>query len=355
MIPIKRDNFKWTRNNQNYTAKNRGKAMREYLIKRIGIALLTLYIVITINFLIFQVLTPRNPAQMIIDPGFKPEVRRELERQFGVYDAVQVKYAKYLSSMLTWNFGWSFTNRKPVNTEMIWRLRNTILLLGTALVGVIIVGIPIGILASSKRGSPIDVLAIGSGLFTWAIPIFFIELLFLLVFALYFKLWFGWGFPPSGVLTNPPPTEPLAFIKDLTWHMALPVSALIIGGFGGWALYTRNLMLDALTQDYIVTARAKGLGERAVLYRHAFRSTLPPIVTMITLAVPGIVTGAMITEYIFTWPGIGHWYLDAMQANDYPVVQAVLYVYSILVIAANFIADILYGILDPRIRVGMRR
>lgn len=329
--------------------------MREYLIKRIGIALMTLYIVITLNFLIFQVLTPRNPAQMILSPGFDPEVRAELERQFGVYDPIHVKYGKYMLSMLTWNFGWSFNDRKPVNREMVWRLKNTILLLGTALVGTIIVGIPIGIIASSKRGSPVDVFAIGTGLFTWAIPIFFIELLFLLVFCLYFHLWFGWGFPPAGVVSNPPPSNPLAYISDLAYHMALPVTALVIGSFGGWALYTRNVMIDALTQDFIVTARAKGLNERAVLYRHALRSTLPPIVTMITLAVPGVVTGAMITEYIFTWPGIGRWYLDAMTANDYPVVQAVLYVYAILTIAANFIADIIYGILDPRIRVGMRR
>lgn len=329
--------------------------MREYLIKRVGIALLTLYIVITINFLIFQVLTPRNPAQMIISPGFSPDVRAELERQFGVHDPIHLKYAKYLTSMLSWNFGWSFTDRKPVNVEMTWRLRNTILLLGTALIGVVIVGIPIGILAASRRGSPVDVFAIGTGLLTWAIPVFFIELMFMLVFSLYFYRWFGWGFPSGGIMSNPPPTEPIAYLADLVKHMALPVSALVIGGFGGWALYTRNMMLDALTQDFIVTARAKGLGERAVLYRHAFRSTLPPIVTIITLAVPGVVVGAMITEYIFTWPGIGRWYLAAMQANDYPVVQAVLFVYSILVIIANFIADILYGILDPRIRVGLRR
>jgi peptide/nickel transport system permease protein len=135
----------------------------------------------------------------------------------------------------------------------------------------------------------------------------------------------------------------------------MPLLALVVGGFGSWALYTRNLLLDALTQDYVVTARAKGLSERTILYRHAFRSTLPPIVTMITLSVPGIVTGAMITEWIFTIPGVGRWYLNSLMAADYPVVQAVLFIYAILVIFANLIADLLYGILDPRIRVGMRR
>ena len=114
-------------------------------------------------------------------------------------------------------------------------------------------------------------------------------------------------------------------------------------------------MLDAITQDYIVTARAKGLTERSVLYRHAFRSVLPPVATMIAMAVPGIVTGAMITEYLFTLPGIGQWYLTALMQSNYPVVQAVLFMYAVLMIAANLIADLMYGVLDPRIRVGQRR
>lgn len=328
--------------------------MREYIAKRIVVAIVTLYVVLTLNFLIFQVLSPVNPAKTILDPKFKPEQRRALEEQFGINEPVQNRYVKYIASMFTWNFGWSFKTRESVATEMSWRLYNTITLLGTTLVATIIVGIPVGILAASKRGSKLDALTITTGLFTWAIPIFFIELLFMLLFAHYFKVWFGWSFPTSGIHSNPAPAEPLAYITDQVWHMALPVSALVIGGFGSWALYTRNLMLDALTQDYITTARAKGLHERTVLYRHAFRAVLPPIVTMITLAVPGIVVGAMITEYIFTWPGIGRWYLDAMQANDYPVVQAVLYIYSLLTILANFLADILYGVLDPRIRVGHR-
>ena len=330
--------------------------MREYLVKRIAIALLTLYVILTLNFLIFQVLSPVNPAKMILDPRFKPEQRRMLEEQFGIYESTPIRYVKYLQSLLTWNFGVSFLTRNSVSTELSFRLYNTVILLGTVLIATMIVGIPLGIMAASKRGAKVDVFTIGSGLFTWAMPVFFIELLFMLLFAYYFKQWFGWlYFPSSGMHSNPIPSEPIAYIADIAWHMAVPVAALAIGGFGSWALYTRNLLLDSLTQDYILTARAKGLSERSVLYRHAFSSALPPVVTMITLSIPGIVVGAMITEYIFTWPGVGSWYLGAMQANDYPVVQAVLYVYSILVIIFNFLADILYGVLDPRIRVGTRR
>jgi len=175
----------------------------------------------------------------------------------------------------------------------------------------------------------------------------------LLVFAYYSYVWFGFSlFPTRGIYSIPPPADPVGFVADVAWHLALPVGSLVLAGFGSWALYTRSILLETLTQDYIVTARAKGLDERTVLYRHAFRATLPPIVTVVALAVPGVVTGAMITEYLFNLPGIGQWYLTALLSADYPVVQSVLFIYAMLTIFANLFADIIYGVLDPRIRVG---
>ena len=269
---------------------------------------------------------------------------------------MHIRYAKYIANMFTWNFGFSFKSMKPVAQEMSWRLVNTVLLLGSALVGTIMVGVPIGILAASRRGSKIDVLAIGSGIFTWGVPTFFIQLLFVLFFSYYMSTWLGSPLLPHGGLTSvPPPTAPLAYMADAAWHLVAPLITLIIAGFGSWALYTRNIMLDALTQDYIVTARAKGLSERAVLFRHAFRSTLPPIVTMVTLAIPAIVTGAIITEFVFSWPGIGGWYIESLFQGDFPVIQAVVFIYAVLMVTGNIVADILYGVLDPRIRIGMRR
>jgi peptide/nickel transport system permease protein len=239
---------------------------------------------------------------------------------------------------------------------MAVRLPATVLLLGTALVATILVGTPLGILAASRRGSKVDVATIGSGLFTWGVPVFYIQLLAMLFFCYYWLVFFGYPiFPVRGLYSIPAPDNPFAFMSDVAWHIALPVLTLVIGGFGSWALYTRNLLLDALTQDYIVTARAKGLSERTVLYRHAFRSTLPPIVTVIALSIPGIITGAMITEFIFTLPGIGQWYFQSLYSADYPVLQSVLFMYAILTILCNLIADLLYGVLDPRIRVGARR
>lgn len=330
--------------------------MREYLIKRIVVSIIILYVVATLNFVIFQVVSPINPVGIILDPKMGTEVRQALIELYGLNESLSVRYVKYVKNMFTFQFGVSFASQRPVIEEMSWRLPNTVLLLGTALVATIFVGIPLGILAASRRGSKTDVFTIGAGLFTWGIPIFFIELTAMLFLTYYAAKYIGFPlFPSRGIFTVPPPENPLAFMGDVAWHLAMPVMCLVVGSFGGWALYVRNTLLDALTQDYIVTARAKGLSERTVLYRHAFRSTLPPIVTMITLAVPGIVGGAVITEWIFTIPGIGRWYLKAMLGSDYPVVQSVLFIYAILTIFANLVADLLYGVLDPRIRVGVRR
>lgn len=332
--------------------------MRGYLVKRIGVSLLILFVIATLNFVIFQVISPVSPEDTFLPLALDiPEtLRAQLRDMFGLNDPMHVRYLKYIRNMFTFNFGVSFKSRRPVIEEMSVRLPATILLLGTALVATILVGTPLGILAASRRGSKLDVATIGSGLFTWGVPVFYIQLIGMLLFCYFWLVWFGYqAFPVRGLYSIPPPSDPLAFATDTAWHIALPVLTLVVGGFGSWALYTRNVLLDALTQDYIVTARAKGLSERTILYRHAFRSTLPPIVTVIALSVPGIITGALITESIFTLPGIGQWYFTALTTSDYPVLQSVLFTYAILTIFCNLIADFLYGVLDPRIRVGARR
>jgi len=343
--------------------------LKTYVIKRVVIALLTLFIVMNLNFLIFRVFSPvSDPTQLIWDPHMPPEAKDKLRQEWGlVYwngthwvetSLFPDQYLKYLSNLFTWNYGLSLgVQPTPIAPEMAWRLQNTILILGAALVGQIALGLPLGILAGSRRGGKVDVTTIGIGLFTWGVPTFFIQILFVLVFCYWWHATFGFVlFESGGVLSSPPPPPgTLSYYKDIIWHALPPIITLTIAGFGSWALYTRNMILDALTEDFIVTARAKGVKERVVLYKHAFRSILPPIITMIAMSIPGIVTGAIITEFIFSWPGIGRWYIDAIMNNNYPVAQAVLYNYAFLMIFANLVADFLYGVVDPRIRVGMRR
>jgi len=330
--------------------------MRGYIARRIIMGVLTLFIIATLNFVIFQVVAPVRPETTLLQPHWDPDLITSLRRLYGLDEEMHIRYLKYIRNMFTWNFGVSFRTYKPVAEEMSWRLVNTVLLLGSVLVCTIMVGVPVGILAASRRGSKIDVMAIGGGIFAWGVPAFFIQLLFLLFFSYYMYTTFGFMlFPWGGLHSVPAPGDPVAYMADVAWHLSAPLITLVIAGFGSWALYTRNILLDSLTQDYIVTARAKGLSERSVLYRHAFRSSLPPIVTMVALSIPGIVTGAIITETIFSWPGIGYWYIQSLFNGDYPVVQSVLFAYAFLMIAANIIADVLYGILDPRIRIGVRR
>ena len=331
-------------------------AMRGYVIKRVIIGVIILFIIASLNFTIFQVIYAGDPTRTIINPNFTLEQKNMLRAQYGLNDTLQTRYVKYITNIFTWNFGISFHTMGPVSEEMGWRIRNTLLLLGTVLIGSILLGTAVGVLAGSRRGSKTDIAAMAAGLFADGVPAFFVQMIFLLFFSYLWVSWFGFQLLPSrGLMSTPAPTEPLAFVADVAWHLAMPAITLIIVGIGGYALYVRNLIIDALTQDYVLTARAKGLSERSVLYRHAFRSTLPPIATMIALAIPGLITGAIITEYIFTWPGVGSWYIGALNSDDFPVIQAVLFIYAILTIACNLIAYLLYGFLDPRVRVGMRR
>lgn len=332
--------------------------MKGYVTKRITMALVTVFIVITINFFLFRVFMPFDPTSFILDPRMPDSVKAALRAEWGLNDPLfPDQFVKYVINLLTWNYGRQFTEgHKLIAPEMAWRLRNTILVLGLSLVGSIAVGVSIGILVAARRGGKLDVGVIGFALFTWGVPTFFIQLLFLLVFSFYWYGWLGYSLiPRAGIVSSPPPKDVLGFIGDVAWHAIGPIVTLTLAGFGSWALYTRNMLVDALTEDYILTATAKGLRERTVLLKHGFRSILPPIVTIIALAIPGIVTGAIITEAIFSWPGIGSWYINALRNNNHPVAQAVLYNYAILMIGANLIADFAYGILDPRIRVGMRR
>ena len=335
---------------------------KTYLAKRVAFAIFTLWVVVTLNFAIFAVL-PGDPTKYMMDPEMTTEQKRLIQEWYGVNDPWPVKYVKYMRNLLSFgifppHFGFSLKSHQTVASEMSWRLPLTVGLLGSALILEILIGIPLGIFAASKRGSKTDAAIMTSGLFTYGVPTFFIQLLALLFFIAFVRQTFGvLVFPPGGWYTYPRVEGLLPFIADVMWHFALPVLTLVISGFAGWALYARNLLLDALTEDYVLTARAKGASERTVLFKHAFKSIRPPIVTLISLSIPGLITGAIITETIFGLQGIGQWYIDSIsvQAADYPVVEAVLFLFAFLTIICNLIVDIIYGLLDPRIRVGQRR
>lgn len=336
--------------------------LRTYIIRRVILGIFVLWLVATFNFVIFSYQTG-NPVTRMLDPTMEPAAREALLRAYGWYDPWPVKYLKYLGNMFSFGIVYPYFGRsialnpgEYIAHAMVPRLIITVMLLGSALIGRILIGVPIGIFAASKRGGKLDVSAVGVALFTWGVPTFFIQLLAVLLFGRILRD--TYGIRIFSTTFNPPRyTGDLYWFLGATQNLLLPILTLVFAGLGSWVLMTRSLLVDALTQDYVTTARAKGLSERTVLYKHAFRSILPPISTMITLAMPGIVTGAIITESIFGINGIGSWYLTSLRYDvaDYSIAQAVLFIFAALVIICNLIADILYGILDPRIRVGMRR
>jgi len=327
--------------------------MKGYLVRKIIYALIILYVIASLNFVIFQVISPLDPVKTFArNPQISVEHQEAMAKLWGLDQPLSTRYVKYIINMFTLNFGISFMKQAPVIEEMLLRLRNTLLLLSLSLTLNIAVGVSVGILAASKRGTKVDAFAMSAGLFTWGAPIFYVQLLFVFLLAnpSLFML-----FPRSGMTTLPPPTDPIAYMADLAYHMALPLITLVVAQFGWWAMYTRNMMLDVLTEDYINTARAVGLSNRKVLLGHAFRATLPPFVTMVALIIPTLLMGGILTEYIFSWPGTGQWFLFSIENGDYPAAQALLFLYALLMVGGSFAVDLIYGFLDPRIRVGVRR
>jgi len=319
--------------------------LRSYVAKRIVFAAITIFIIMTLNFVIFR-LMPGDPVSMIADAvRLRPEQVRRLYELFGLNKPVYDQYIQYMTQTLQGFYGYSFYTQRPVSQDIMERLPNTLLLVGTATAVSIIVGMVVGIVAAAKRGSVIDISAISFGFLGNSVPVFWLGLILLLIFGVNLK-WF----PLRGTTSVPTPTDPLALVTDILWHMTLPTFALVIILFGGYALIMRAAMLDVLSEDYIMLARAKGVDERTVLYKHALRNAMLPMVTVISLAFGFLLTGALLTETVFSWYGLGRYSWDAILKQDYPSLQGIFFIISVMVVAANLIADLIYAVLDPRIR-----
>jgi peptide/nickel transport system permease protein len=262
------------------------------------------------------------------------------------------QFIAYVHAMLTFQFGDSYQNGLPISTQIITqgRLQNTLLLLGVSTILGIIIGTVLGVVSSSRRGSILDRLNVSTSIMTSALPTFWIGLLLIVVFA----VGLGW-FPSGGTVPatfsipgRAPDLVTQFFIR--IQYMFLPVVTLTLFTYGSFVLLTRATMLEVLTEDYILTAKAKGLSERLILFRHAFKNASLPVITNAALAFGSILAGAIITETIFAWEGLGFWLYQAIEVKDFPVMQAMFYLISLTVVGANLISDVLYGIVDPRIR-----
>ena len=314
-------------------------------LKRLGGAVTVLAIVLVINFFLFRIM-PGDPLTGIMDPKFSPEAKQQLARQWGLDKPMGEQFFVYIREMLSFRFGLSMMTGRPVWDELKSRVPNTVALLFPALILSAVLGISLGVKAALKRGSLIERFVLWGGAVSFSFPSFFVQLLLLLCFAYLWPI-----FPLRGTSSVPTPSG-FAAVIDYLWHLALPLFSLVLLSFGGWALYVRNMMVKTLGEDYVLMAKARGLPFRRVIWNHAFRSVLPPILTIFLLSLPGVVSGAVITETVFSLHGAGRFLLEATNSHDYPSAGAAFFLLALLTVVCNLFADLLYVLVDPRVRRG---
>ncbi|MFW9984133.1 MAG: ABC transporter permease [Candidatus Odinarchaeota archaeon] len=317
---------------------------REFVVRRTINSFILVIAVVIFCFFVFR-LMPGDASSILIGDYFDPLRAEQLRMLWGLDQPLLVQFAQYIINMFTFNYGYSFVESRPVIETIAARLPNTLLLTGTAAVITIVLGIVAGIVAATRRGSTADKGLVTTTLAFYSTPSFWLGMIFILLFATYLPL-----FPKRGTVHSPAPEDPLLFALSVGHHLMLPAFTLALVSFGAYMLVTRNTLVEVMSEDYILTARAKGVNENAVLYKHAMRNAVLPLVSMIALTFGFLITGATLTETVFDWYGVGRLIFDSIQARDYPVLQAIFFILAIAVIIANFIADLLYGYLDPRVR-----
>ena len=316
--------------------------MLNYIIRRLLIALPSL---LGISLVLFTVLAlaPGDPFEELANnPNVPPEVRMALRAQFGLDDPIWERYLRWLTSMLRGDWGFSFISRINVDVLISQRIPVTIAVIGMSQLVALLVALPVGVLAAVKPYSWFDRIASTLAFVGFSLPTFFTGVLFILLFSVQL----GWlPFVYRGDLTS----TGWQWWVDQFKQSIMPIMVLGLFQAASWMRYVRSAVLDVIRLDYVTTARSKGLGERAVINKHVVRNALIPVVTLVALQMPAVFGGAIVTEQIFRIPGIGSLLIDAILRNDTPVIMAVTFVFSCLVIFFNLVADVLYGWLDPRI------
>ncbi len=317
--------------------------MGRYILRRLLIAVPTL---IVISFVVFAILAlaPTDPmAQFGADPRVPPEVRERIRESMGLNDPWPVRYVKWVTAVARLDFGYSFMSRGPVMDLVGQRLPNTLAVVGVAYVIGVLFAIPIGMVSAIKRYSIFDHMSTTFAFIGFSVPTFFTGLLLIIIFSV--KLhWLPFIYDSNLKITN------LATLGDQIKQSIMPITVLALFNTATIARYTRSEMLEHLPLDYVRTARSKGLKERFVVLRHVLRNSLIPVVTLIALGIPAVFGGAIVTEQIFRVPGIGELLVRSIGQGDTPVVAGILLIFAVLVVLFNLVADVLYAVLDPRIR-----
>jgi len=315
--------------------------MAHYLFSRLIQSLVLLALVSVIAFAVLR-LAPGGPlSQFALVPGMTQEQLAHISHEMGLDRSLPVQYWEWISRLLTGDWGHSYRDNQPVLAVIVGRLPATFELMLTAIVIAVLLGVSIGILGAVRRGSLFDTLATVGAMVALSIPTFWFGLVVIYLFSL--KL----GWLPAGSRS----TVGNESFGDYLHHLIAPAIVLALVEVAIWSRYMRGAMLDVISQDFIRTARAKGLTEWTVMLRHAFRNALLPMIELGGLELPTLLGGALVTETVFTWPGMGRLFLDSLGYRDYPVVMGILMVSAVLVLFGSLMADLLSAAADPRIRL----
>jgi peptide/nickel transport system permease protein len=314
--------------------------MTAYITRRLLTSVPTLVLISIVVFGILA-LAPGDPlGQLAANPDVPPEVRLNILHQLGLDEPIPIRYVKWASAFARGNWGYSFGSHMEASRLILQRLPTDLWVIGSAYLVAVLIAIPIGVLSAVKQYSLFDQIATTVAFIGFSLPTFFTGVLLIIIFSVKLRL--------LPFIYNVQVTDPVGMIKQAI----MPIAVLALFQSAGLMRFVRSSMLDNVSQDYVRTARAKGLREGLVIIRHVLRNSLIPVVTLLALGLPVVFAGAVVTEQIFRVPGIGSLLIASIQNSDTPVVMAITFLYAILVVFFNLIADVIYGLLDPRIKYG---
>jgi peptide/nickel transport system permease protein len=302
-----------------------------------------LVVVVLVSFLTFieAHIMPGNPARAILGIHASPAQLHAFDIENGYNRSLPIQYFDYIDRLLHLNLGFSYQLNQSVASLLNERLPATVILVGLAVVVSLALCVPVAITQAVRRNKPVDYAITGAAFALYSMPEFWLGLMLIMLFAEKIRIF--------------PPTAPQGNVGEILAHPAglvLPVATLALGSVASFSRYLRSSLLDNLAEDYVRTARAKGASRRAILYRHVFRNALAPIITLIGLSLPGILSGALITETVFNYPGIGLLFWNSALSQDYAVMLGVTIIVAIATVAGSLLADLLYAVVDPRVRYG---
>ena len=321
--------------------------LKRFFLRKVVAAALTIAVIVCANFFIFR-MAPGDPVRMMFrDPRVSEGSLELMKQKFGLDKPLSGQFVAYVKNLAQGDLGISFSQQKPVLEVLAERIPNTLLLVVTALIIAVVLGVILGALAGWLSGTKLDTFILTASVAMYSIPTFALGIILLLVFAYLIPI-----FPLGGISTPASGYEGFELIRDVGWHMFLPAFSIVIWYIGEYVILTRSSMIEVMGQEYITTAQAKGLRKHTILKNHALRNAMLPVITITGVNLAFAAAGVIEAETVFAWPGVGRLAYDAVSQRDYPLLQGVFMLFAFAIVLANLVIDLIYGYIDPRIKVG---